>query len=81
MAKKRLKPFKSFFVRETIVVTQEIITSSKKDAERIYKDMMKDNNTRADLTRGGATSSSTTEADLEVLNLEEYEEKEYGEEG
>lgn len=81
MAKKRLKPFKSFFVRETIVVTQEIITLSKKDAERIYKGMMKDKNTRAILTSEGATSSSTTETELEVMNLDEYEQSEYGEEG
>lgn len=80
MAKKRPKPFKSFFVRETIVVTQEIITSSKKDAERIYKGMMEDNKTRAILTRDGSTSSSHTEADLEVMSLNEYEE-EYEEEG
>jgi hypothetical protein len=72
MSKAKLK---SFYVRETIVVEQEVIARSEEDALKVYNEMMEDDKTRAILTRDGATSTSSTTSEAEVLTLDEYEEE------
>ncbi len=72
MSKAKLK---SFYVRETIVVEQEVIARSEEDALKVYNGMMEDDKTRAILTRDGATSTSSTTSEAEVLTLDEYEEE------
>jgi hypothetical protein len=72
MSKAKLK---SFYVRETIVVEQEVIARSREDALKTYEEMMQDDENRVILTREGATSSSSTTSEMEVLTLDEYEEE------
>ena len=72
MSKAKLK---SFYVRETIVVEQEVIARSREDALKTYEEMMENDENRVILTREGATSSSSTTSEMEVLTLDEYEEE------
>jgi hypothetical protein len=72
MSKAKLK---SFYVRETIVVEQEVIARSREDALKTYEEMMENDENRVILTREGATSSSSTTSEMEVLTLDEYAEE------
>lgn len=66
---------KTFIVRHTIVIEQEVIARSRKDAEDKYNDTIEDNESRLILTQDGATSSSSTTSEIEVLTPSELDEE------
>lgn len=70
---------KTYYIIHTITLTQEIPARSKKAALKVYESFLKDQpEDFVELVKeSGATSTSSTECEIEVLNPNEMDERDY----
>jgi len=70
--RKPSEKFETFFILETIEIEQEIFARSYEHALELYEEMRNDPEDNLAITTEGATSSSSTQVEREVLSADEH---------